>query len=577
MSKKGQVSSVKVESIKATFSVWIRLIPYLKPYFFHCVLLMTLIIIQNAGALSSPYFLKLIIDNGLMAQDYPYLIQSLVILLMIVVVRLVAGYFADFFYTWISNKVTVRLMVQIFGHIIYLPISYFKENPTGSIVYTINNELNIIRRAFTGTVVSLINNVVTLFILVTIMSSLSLNLFLIITFLYPAIVIIMKHFSPKVKAIVRETREKESGLLAFLTERILNVKFIKLFNSFSGELENLTHRISGLVDASLRATIVHSISKNASNFILALIPLIVLLYGGKQVIEETITIGALIAFLQYTNKLNAPIVGLVNIYAEMVRTSVSIERLFGLIDEPSENNAEDGIEIEEPIQQICFENISLSIKEKKIITDCSFVLQMGKCFAIVGPSGGGKTSLINLLTKLYHPTSGQIRVNTTDLADINFGHWMGKVAVCSQDYFIINGTVRENILYPSLKVNSAQLTEVAEVMGLSELLDQEVGEQGGTLSGGQKHRIAIARGILSDPEVLILDETTSEIDSEHEHRVFEYLKGRINTVIVISHRFISLSYVDEILYVKDGNILTSGSLDDLTQNSLDFQKLFKLG
>jgi ABC-type bacteriocin/lantibiotic exporter with double-glycine peptidase domain len=562
---------------------WIRFFQFFKPHLALGFLLLILLIIGNFGALVSPYFLKLIIDKVFGEKNYDLLIGIIGLLLLVYVVRVTASYFADYLYTHISNKITVSLTRELFSHILQLPISYFKKNAVGTVVYKINNEVGQVRRAFTGSIISMINNFITIVGLIVLMALLSLKMFIVISILYPFLLVIMKAFSPSIKQVVEKTRQKESDLLAYLTERFSNIKFIKLFYAYRDENARMTAKMNEIVDLNLKATVLSSASNNLSVFLLAFIPLAVLGYGGKLVIDGLLTLGTLIAFLQYANKLHEPFRNIVSLYVDLVKTSVSIKRLFDILDEPVHFPAVgQGHIFVGNVSRIEFQDIEFSHGDQPVLSGLNLAIETGKHYAIVGPSGSGKSTLIDLLTKLTVPSGGKILVDGIDLNEIVPQSWMNLISLSAQEYFILNDTLFENARYGNSRVDKQVLETISQrfkILGKERITDsvRSLGENGSALSGGQKQKLSIIRNALRNPQILILDEATSEVDALSEEDIIRFLKYecRIGTLIMVTHRLGSLRFADEIVFMDGGKILERGSFDSLVQKKGRFYQLFR--
>ncbi|SKC83308.1 ABC transporter ATP-binding protein [Ohtaekwangia koreensis] len=563
--------------------IWLRFYGFFKPYQGYGLLLLVLLLIGNLGSLVTPFFLKIIIDKVFGERNYDLLLNIIFTLTAIYILRIIAGFLADYLYTWISNKITVTLTTSLFAHMLKLPIQFFRSQSVGTIVYKINNEVGQVRRAFTGTVISMINNIITIIALIVLMIVLDMKLFLVVSILYPLLLMVMKLFSPSIKRVVEKTRREESDLMAFLTERFSNIKFIKLFNGYRSENQTMDSRISEIVKLNLHSTVLSSASNGLSVFLLALIPLVVLAYGGKLVLQDAMTVGTLIAFLQYANKLHEPLRNVVNLYVDLVKTSVSIKRLFELFDEPPQQNLEGELTMfSKPFNAVEFRNISFAHADKPILQDFNFTFKAGKHYALVGTSGSGKTTLADLMSKIIEPKRGSIFVDGQDLKDIPMMQWMNSYSICSQEYFIINGTLQENFSYGNDNSSIENLTDILQQIRLqdeagTDLSVRSFGERGSQLSGGQKQKIAIARSAVRHPDLLVLDEATSEIDAASEESIYRFLIDtcKISTLITITHRLSALGFADEIIYLENGRIVEQGSLEDLIARKGYFFELFK--
>ncbi|MBW8686002.1 ABC transporter ATP-binding protein [Chitinophaga rhizophila] len=564
--------------------IWKRFFVFLRPYMKYEALLLLLMILGNAAALASPYFLKIIIDHVLVEKQLQLLLGILAVILATYILRVLLGVAAEYLYSWISNQVLNTLSLKLFNHVIRLPMSFFKERSLGDLIHRMNNEVNNVRNALTGTLINFINNGITIIGLIVIMCVLEIRLFLAICLIYPLLFITIRRFHPQIKAITSKIRTKESEILGHLTERVSNIRFIKLFNTYLYEGGVLKDQFSFLVKLNMNGALVRSTSKGISIFLLAMVPLVTLGLGGWQVIKGAMTIGTLIAFLQYANKLYEPFQNIVSLYAELINTSVSLSRIFELLDHPLQFSDGSYVRLEEKINSITLNNVSFSHQDKAVISNLDFTFEAGRHYAIVGASGSGKSTIVDLLCKFNVPATGNILVNGRDLQSIDMESWMQKLTVNSQGYFLFNDTIIENIRYGQPASTPQEAVEAAKAVRLfsdnadySTRTQSMIGDNGVKLSGGQKQKLSLGRTLLRKTELLIIDEATSETDSKSEDAIYGHLfdSGAFHTIIIISHRLSALKHVQEIIVIDAGNIVEHGTMSDLISRRGHFLRLFE--
>lgn len=564
--------------------IWKRFFSFLRPYLKYEALLLILMLITNAAALASPYFLKIIIDKVFPEKNLDLLVTLLLILAGIYIGRILLGMATDYLYNWISNQVLNSISLRLYSHIIRLPMSFFRETGIGDLVHRMSNEVNNVRHSLTGALIHFINNAITIVGLIVIMCYLEAKLFFVICLIYPLLFIPLKLLNPKIKSTIEKVRQKESQLLGHFSERFTNIKFVKLFNSYVFENRLIKEQFGHLVKLNLKGAILVSSSKSISLFLLSLIPLVTLGFGGWQVLQGVITVGTLIAFLQYANKLHDPFQNVVALYMELVNTSVSLSRIFELLDHPVQSNGNSQVKIPGKIKKIELNNIHFAYHEKPVLDDISFTFEAGRHYAIVGPSGSGKSTLVDLLCKFYSPAKGQILVNDKNLGDIDMSDWMQRISVNSQGYFVFNDTIIENIRYARPDAAADEVSRISKLVRLfndqkdyDQRILKRIGDGGITLSGGQKQKLGLGRTLLKNSELLIIDEATSEIDSKSEEAIYDHLfsSTAIETIIVISHRLSTLKYMHEIIYMENGRILETGSMTELIDKRGHFYRLFE--
>lgn len=564
--------------------IWKRLLSFLRPYIKYEALLLLLMLLGNAAALASPYYLKIIIDQVLVEKKVALLVEILSLIFATYIIRILMGIASEYLYNWISNQVLNTLSLKLFNHIIRLPMHFFKERSLGDVIHRMNNEVNNVRKSLTGVLIHFINNAITIIGLIVVMCLLDVKLFLAICLLYPILFISIKRFNPRIKKLATDVKIEEAGILGHLTERITNIRFIKLFNAYEHEGNLVKDRFKNLVKLNVDGGLVLSASKGISIFLLSLVPLVTLGLGGWQVIAGLMTIGTLVAFLQYANKLYDPFQNIISLYVELINTSVSISRIFELLDHPIEIKQTTYQPLEGPIKKITLENVSFLHQDKQVINNLGFTFHSGRHYAIVGASGGGKSTIVDMLCKFNTPDEGRILVNDRDLRQIDMEDWMQRLTVNSQGYFLFNDTILENIRYGKLDAPDHELMAAAQLAGVFtdnndyyKRATRKIGDGGVKLSGGQKQKLSLGRTLLRNTEWLIIDEATSEIDSKSEDALYSHLFANpsFKTIIIISHRLSALKYADEIVCIDAGSIVEYGTMTELIHRKGHFYQLFE--
>jgi ABC-type bacteriocin/lantibiotic exporter with double-glycine peptidase domain len=539
-------------------------------------------ILSSAGMLVSPYILKVIIDEIIPSKELNYLIQILLILVGINIVRILIDFYSNYLYSWVSNHIMLDIRLELFNRILHFPLSFLDNNKTGDITHRINEEVNAVQGMLTGSLIRFIRNTITIVCLTIALCFLNYKLFVISIVVVPFTIINAKYFQPRIHNLIKKSREKDSDILGFFVEKFNNIKLIKIYNTYKNENEKLNSKGKELIDLNLEVSILSSGTQSITTFLISLSPLIILAWGGQSVIFGTMTIGSLIAFIQYLNRIFGPINDFMYLYWDLVRTSVSMKRIFEFLELPTEPLSYEPKNIDLN-KNIVFEDIEFKYEEQIILKNFYLELIQGKIYAIVGTSGCGKSTIINLLCKFYNVEKGSITFGGKQIGDIDPHELRKRIGLISQDNQLFNDSILENIKYGKSVCSKPEIENVIKMVGLEDFLgdinngvDMVIGNEGTMISGGQKQRISIARALLRNVDLIILDEATSALDSESECNI---LKNVINhykskTIIIISHRLSAIKHVDEIICLEGGRVVEKGNHEELIELKGVYWNLF---
>ncbi len=564
-----------------------KFVKYIKPYWFRESVLFVLMILTSAGSLASPYFLKIIIDEVFPSSDFDYLLKILLMLVGINIVRIAISFWSDYLYEWVSNHIVLDLRKDLFCHLIRLPISFFDKNKTGDIIHRISSEVNSVQSMLTGSFIRFINNCFTILGLTIALCLLNSKLFAISMIVVPFVFFNTKYFQPKIHAVIKKAREKDSDILNYFVERFENIKLIKSNNGYEFESNKLTSKIHTLIGFNLKNVKLSSGTRNISTFFVTLAPVLIFVFGGKEVMFGAMTLGSLVAFIQYLNRLFNPIRDIMGLYWDLIRSSVSMQRIFEFMSIETETVSREHINVNGEFKienNIRFENVYFKYDGQWILNNLTLEFKKGKKYAIVGSSGCGKSTVVSLLNRFYEPQKGNILVDDIEIQRIDLHEFRRKIALVIQDNQLFHESIIENIKYGDFNSTDNEIEEMAKLTGLYEQarnmkegFNSKIGDKGTIISGGQKQRIAIARAILKKAEIIILDEATSALDSESERRIIFNLCSLFNdkTFLLISHRLSAIKDVDEIICIDKGEIVEQGTYFDLIEKKEFFWKLFK--
>lgn len=563
-------------------SLFLRFSSYLKPYWIEELMLLVFMIISSAGSLISPYILKIVIDQVFPAHDYGLLIRILSLLFAVNIVRLGIGYLSDYLFEWVSNHITRDIRIDLFCHIMHLPLAFFIGNKVGDLVHRINSEVNSIQSILTGTIVRLINNICTIIGLTVMLCLLNWRLFLLSMAVMPFIFLNTRWFQPKIQKILKAGREKDSDILNFLMERFSNIKLIKSYVRQEYEQSKLTKKIEEQIGLNLKNVRLTATTRNITVLFTMLVPILVFGVGGKQVMARTMTVGVLVAFIQYMNRIFDPFRNLMGLYFDAIRAVVSMQRIFDILEIGREKTGGDReVDIH---NDIVFKEVCFGYEKLPVLQQFSFVFRAGKKYALVGGSGCGKSTLIALLCRFYNPEQGEICIGQVDIQRFDVHAWRHRIALVTQDNQLFHDSIAENIHYGKLNCTVTEMEVCARQVGIAAHIDRLpgrfdafIGDRGNGFSGGQQQRIAIARAILKEADVIILDEATSALDSDSEKNILQHLCRLYfdKTMIIISHRLSSVRDMDEILCLHQGKVVEHGKHEKLIERRGFYWKLFK--
>jgi len=546
---------------------------------------LVLIVISRLAGLVLPGASKYLMDDVIVGKDY----QMLKMLLLVVGAALLVQSVTSFLLTNILSVEAQRLIsilrAQVQQKILQLPIRFFDNHKSGELVSRIMTDVegvrNIVGTGLVQLIGGLLTSVVSLFLLIQISPKMTLFVLL------PVVVfagISLKAFA-YIRPIFRERGKINAEVTGRLVETLNGVRVIKGFHAEPQEVKTFEEGVERLflnVKKSLTST---SLITSLATLLLGLASAGIMGIGGSMMIEQEITTGDFLSFTLYLGFMIAPLVQMSNIGSQLTEAFAGLDRTEEIMNmEPEEDSSIRTISLAEIQGDIRFDNVSFAYEEEKeVLHNISFEAKAGSVTALVGTSGSGKTTIAGLAATFLNPNTGTIYLDGKDLSKVTLGSFRSRLGVVLQDDFLFEGTIRENILFPRPQASEEQLKQALDAAYVSEFcdrfelgLDTVIGERGVKLSGGQRQRIAIARAILADPKVLILDEATSNLDTESESFIQDSLsklmKGR--TTFVIAHRLSTIRQANQILVVEDGQIAERGTHDELITKEGRYHQLY---
>lgn len=564
-----------------------RLLSYVKPYKGYVILAILLnIIVAGLGPLR-PYLTKIAVDEAIADKDYDTLLVIVLILIGTLLFQAVFQYILTYFTQLMGQKIIYDLRVKIFSHIQKLSLKYFDKTPIGTIVTRVTNDVEALNEMFSSGIIMVFSDVFIIFWIFGFMFTMSWKLALITLSVLPILFYATFLFRKKVRIAYRQERKYLSKLNSFMQEHITGMNVVQIFGKEKDEFKKFIGINSDYRDALIRSVFYYAAFYPVVEILSSISLALIIWYGGGSVINEAMTIGILFAFIQYTEMFFRPIRDLSEKYNIMQTAMAASERIFDVLD----NNTI--IENKENVQTISklrgeveFKNVSFAYnKDEYVLRDVSFSIQPGETVAIVGATGAGKTSIISLLSRFYDIQKGEIKVDGINIKDLKKDDLRKRISVVLQDVFLFSGDIESNIGLNSSEVSKEKLLNAAKIVGADKFIQnlpnkykEPVKEKGATLSVGQKQLISFARALAFDPQILILDEATSSVDTETEllinKAIEKLLVGR--TSIVIAHRLSTIQNADKIIVMHKGEIREIGKHQELLAKKGIYYKLYQL-
>jgi ATP-binding cassette subfamily B protein len=564
------------------FAQYRRALAFVAPYWRGVALVTLLGLLSTAISLAQPYISRLLIDDALLRHDLTALAKIALLMLVVTVAGFAVNIASGYRYVRLSAECLFDMRLAVYRHLQSLSPRFFAKSKIGDIVSRINNDIGEVQRICSDTMMSVLSNVLFLVGSLGIMAWLNWRLFLASVALLPVSVIALRHYQRRLTAETKTLRERSSDLGSFLIESFLAMRLIVATGTEHREADEFRRRNSRFLQSLLSMQMMAFLASALPGAVLAASTAIVFLYGGKLVISNQLTLGGLVAFMAYHFRLLSPVQAMLGTYTNLLTGGVSLGRVFELMDVPVEIRESAGaVERASLRGDIVFDHVRFRYSaDVPVLEDVSFTIPAGKICAIVGSSGTGKSTLSDLLLRLYDPDSGSISIDAHDLRDLRLHDLRREVALVEQTPFLFRATIRENIAYAKPGAMLGEIRACASnaaiddfIQSLPQGYDTIVGERGCTISAGERQRIALARALLRDPSILILDEPTAALDPASESAVAralaKTLRGR--TVIVITHRVSLVEGADLALVLHAGKIIEAGAPRELLQSGSNSQ------
>ena len=577
----------------------------IRPYSISLAAILVAMLVQTAMSVAGPWPLKIVLDNVIGSHKLsPWLDHLLRPLLaggskmqiaaaaalaavLIAVVGAIASYVANYYTTSVGQWVANDLRMRTYHHLQQLSLSYYDTHESGTLLSTITADVQTIQSFASSSTLDILVDMFTIVGMLSIMFWLSWDFTLIAVAVTPFMLLLVSRFKKAVKKATHEVRKQQSKIVAVVDQGLQSRRVVKAFGRQNLEEEELSEVSKATVEAALKARRIKALLSPIVTIAVALCTGLVLFRGSALILAGAMTVGALTVFLSYLNKFFKPVQDLATMTNTIAQTAVAVDRIRAILDAetviPERPDARDP----QPLSgEVVFENVAFGYNaDAQVLRDVSFRIKAGQTVGVVGPTGGGKSTIVSLIPRFYDPTGGKVHIDGVDIRDYKLKGLRNQIGYVLQETVLFRGTVADNIAYGRAGATKKEVIEAAKLANADEFIakmphgyDTMVGERGDTLSGGQRQRIGIARAIIRNNPILILDEPTAALDTESERLVMEALerlmKGR--TVITIAHRLSTIRDSDKIIVLKDGVVAEEGTHDELIALGGVYAELYRV-
>lgn len=472
----------------------------------------------------------------------------------------------------VGNQVVANVRHRLWKKMIVLPISYYDDSQTGENVSRVTNDTAILKGLITEHITNFLTGIISIIGSFVLLLILDWKMTLVTFSIIPVIVLIFIPIGKQMSKLSKLTQDETAKFTSLISQVFSEIRLVKVSNAESTEMTNGSKGINKLLSFGIKEGKLHALIGPIVSFVLMLILVVIIGYGGVRVSSGAITAGALVAYILYLFQIIFPVTQITHFFTELQKTKGATERMISILDLEEEDYQYGSDEIDTRLP-ININQLSFGYKEEDILKDLNFSINPGKVTAIVGPSGSGKTTLFSLIERFYSPTDGEITIGDNPIKNFKLESWRKQIGYVAQESPLIIGSIRENICYGiDREVTEGELEKVARMAYVDQFVgdlpsgfDTEVGERGIKLSGGQRQRIGIARALLRNPKLLMLDEATSNLDSRSElvvqNALSNLMKGR--TTLIIAHRLSTVIDADQIIFLDKGKVTGVGTHDEL--------------
>ena len=557
--------------------------PFLARHWRKGVLGALLILASSLLTFPQPLINRYLIDDVILARRLELLGGVVLLTVVIKVLGTLSGMLQQFYFTRFEQEVLLDIQHDLLERTLRFPKSFFDDKETGYLMSRLSSDVMRLRWFFSSTLVHIASNVLRFAGGVVLLFYLEWRLALVALSILPVWLVLVRYFSGKLHVLSHQSMEQQANVSRRLQESLSATSLIKAFSSEGRAVGNVMAELKASFQIGLEQSTVNSVAAAAIGLLPEITRLIVLVAGAYWVIQGEWTLGSLLAFQSYLGYVHGPAQSLATANLQLQNALAALERVSALFDIVPEEGMGTGRKVERLRGEVDFQNVSFSYADQDVVLeDVSFVVRPGEHVAIVGPSGVGKTTLVSLVLRFYRPTRGEIWFDGHPASEYEVGSLRQRIGYVSQNTLLLSGTIRDNLCYGNPEASQEQIIRAARAAGLHEFIaslpegyNSPVGERGVKLSEGQKQRLSIARALIKDPDILVLDEPTASLDSIMEKSILEALPAlvRDKTLFVVAHRLSTIQNADRILLLNEKRLVAVGTHQGLLENNAYYRSL----
>jgi len=563
-----------------------RVLQYIRPYWFMETAAIMMVLLAAGIQLLNPLLIRWVIDQVITPGRWGLLFWGSFSIAGLTVLRAAILFVQRYAMSWVSQRAVYDMRNQLYEHLQQLSFGFYDSAQTGQLMSRLIADVQNVNRFFSMGIMNFTSSVVTIAGVLMVMVRLDWRLTAVTMIIMPPLVFGVVQFSRQVRPLWWGIQQQMAVLTATLQENITGIRVVQAFAREDYEIQKFTRDNREYFNKNVRAIRNQAFWGPYMNFVAAAGTGIILWYGGRQVIDGAITLGTLVAFTSYLDRLVMPVRQLgwiVNIYT---RGMASAARVFEVLDTRSEVQEKPGARPLPPVRgEVVFDHVTFGYGDFKVLDDVSLHVRPGETVAVLGPTGSGKSSLIQLIPRFYDPQAGRVLIDGYDVRDVTLQSLRRQIGIVTQDTFLFNASIRDNIAYGRPHASQNEIEEAAKaahihdfIMSLPDRYDTVLGERGVGLSGGQRQRVAIARALLMDARIVVFDEATSNVDTETEYRLqaaFQQLL-RDRTAFVIAQRLSTVRNADRIIVLDHGRIVEEGTHEELLARGGIYTQIYEL-
>lgn len=577
-----------IEMPKVTKKMLSRILSYFIPYWTRMLLVISCIIVTSILGLVPPLLIKNIIDKALPQKDLKLLSLFILVSIGITIILGLIQVAQSYLSIWISKHIMMTMKNQMYSHLQRMSLNFYSAAKPGEITTRLTSDIDGIQEIFNSTLVKALSSIVVLISTALVLVTMNWKLALVGMIILPTFIVPTRKVGKLKWKIATQSQERISDLNQIIQETfsISGAILTKIFTKEKDEYKKFEHTNEEVVSLQIRESIVGRWYWMTMSTFISIGPMLIYFYGGYLFIQGEISIGSIIAFVALLGRLYSPVSQLSNIHIDVTRSLALFKRIFEYFDQKEEiEDQRDAIRLETIKGKVDFENVHFSYNsEVKVLEDISFTVEPGTMVALVGASGAGKTTITNLIPRLYDVMEGNIKIDDQDIRAVTLGSLRKQIGIVMQEPYLFNDTIEENLRYGKSDATEEEVIKACQaayihdfIMTLPENYQTVVGNRGIKLSGGEKQRVSIARVILKNPRIIILDEATSSLDSVSEEYIQKAMVPLLSnrTSFVIAHRLSTVLASDQILVIENGRVAEHGKHEELINKKGLYQQLYE--